>query len=142
MEPVFVYGTLKQGFPNHDRAGMGRFRCLGRFRTREAYPLVIGGRWFSPVLIDEPGQGHRIVGEVYEVDEAGMAILDTLESTHLANGYRRVHRTVEAVDGGAAIEAWIYVKDRAAIEGIHTGLLAEYTLGGGYPRYVPHAERR
>ena len=56
MHRVFVYGTLKRGFPNHD-AWMKDYPCIGRFRTCVAFPLVVGGKWFSPYLIAEPGVG-------------------------------------------------------------------------------------
>ena len=45
---------------------MAGLPCLGLYR--KAYPLVIAGRWFSPVKMPEPGVGHRVTGELYEVD--------------------------------------------------------------------------
>ena len=69
MDFVFVYGTLKRGYPYHER-GMKHARLVGRCPTREAYPLVVGGRWFSPILLAEPGVGRRDIGEVYEMAPA------------------------------------------------------------------------
>jgi hypothetical protein len=40
------------------------------YRAVEAYPLLIAGRWWSPVMLPEAGVGHRIAGELYEVDDA------------------------------------------------------------------------
>jgi gamma-glutamylaminecyclotransferase len=57
MHRVFVFGTLKRGFPNHE--GMAGLTCLGHYRTVQAYPLVIAGQWFSPVMMPEPGGGIR-----------------------------------------------------------------------------------
>ena len=82
MQRVFVYGTLKRGFPNHE-VGLAGQRFLGRFHTAEAYPLVVAGRWFSPVLLAEPGHGHRVHGEVFAVGDDVLTDLDRLESTHL-----------------------------------------------------------
>ncbi len=138
MHRVFVYGTLKRGFPNHD-AWMKDYLCIGRFRTCDAFPLVVGGTWFSPYLIAEPGVGVPVFGEVFELDDRGLEVLDAIEGTDVANGYRRIGIAVEDADGGAPFDAWTYVKDRAAIEGIHSGPMAEYALD---PRYVPPAKRR
>ena len=46
MDFVFVYGTLKRGFPDHE-TGLTRARFVARCRTREAYPLVDGGAAFE-----------------------------------------------------------------------------------------------
>jgi len=137
MHRVFVYGTLKRGFPNHD-AGLAGQRFLGRFHTRDAYPLVVAGRWFSPVLLAERGTGHRVHGEVFAVDDEVLAELDRIESTHLPQGYDRIGIAVTAAFGDAAFDAWTYVKQRERLDVIHSGPLEEY---GQDPRYVPAAER-
>ena len=137
MHRVFVYGTLKRGFPNHD-AGMKDVRCLGRFRTVEPFPLVVGGTWFSPYLIDEPGKGMRVFGEIFEIDDDGLAKLDCMEGTHLSNGYSRISIGIEGANGSFPFDAWTYVKRRDAIEGIHSEPLDEYLPD---PRYVVPANR-
>lgn len=136
MHRVFVYGTLKRGFP-YASAMLGQ-RLLGRCRTCEAYPLIVGGRWFSPILIAEPGIGHRVFGELYEVSDAALAALDRMEGTHLPNGYERIESAVETMAEGARLDAWAYVKDRARIDVIHSEMLDEYKLD---PKYVPASER-
>lgn len=42
-------------------------------------PLVIGTRYNIPFLINRPGIGNYVTGEIYEVDEKMMDILDNLE---------------------------------------------------------------
>lgn len=79
---VFVYGTLKRGQPNHkvllDRTnGCSAFR--GRGRTVEPHPLVIAGEHNIPCLLNLPGQGHRVAGEIYAVDEQMLSFLDEFE---------------------------------------------------------------
>ncbi len=138
MHRVFVYGTLKRDFPNHD-AWMKDYPCIGRFRTCDAFPLMVGGKWFSPYLIGEPGVGVPVFGEVFELDDRGFEVLDGIEGTDVPYGYRRIRIAVDDADGGTPFDAWTYVKDRAAIEGIHSGPMAEYALD---PRYVPPAKRR
>ena len=130
---VFVYGTLKRGYPNAD-FGMPRATFLGEYRTRECYPLVIGGKWNSPYLINEPGSGYRVTGEVYKVDELLLAELDEFESVHLERGYRRIAIGVEpmASDGHVVGKAWAYLRERRHIEGIHAGPMETYPLEAGY----------
>ncbi len=137
MHKVFVYGTIKRGFPN-DITGVIDFRFIGRCWTLNAFPLVVGGKWFSPYLIAEPGVGHRVFGEVLEVDDLALEKLDRMEGTHVPNGYRRINTTIESEDGKTTFDAWAYVKDRDDIEGIHSEPMKEYTLD---PRYVIPAKR-
>ena len=138
MHRVFVYGTLKRGFPNFD-AGMKGQRFIGRARTRDAYPLVVAGNWFSPILLYEPGVGRHVFGEAFEVSDQALAVLDRMEGTHLPNGYDRRKVSVESVDGGAVSDAWTYFKERARLDVIHTDGLDDYALD---PRYVPPSERK
>jgi gamma-glutamylaminecyclotransferase len=137
MHRVFVYGTLKRGFPNHE-AGMKGQRFLARARTCDAIPLVVTGRWYSPTLISETGIGQRVFGETFDVSDHALAGLDGIEGTHLPLGYDRIRITVESVDDGVVFDAWTYIKDRARIDVIHSGMLDEYHLD---PRYVPPSER-
>ena len=131
MHKVFIYGTLKRGFPNHE-AGLAAAQFLGCVRTLEAYPLVIGGRWFSPYLIDEPGQGQRVFGELFAVDAAGLALLDRMEGVGRPEGYRRICVAVAGPQGQTALDAWTFVKDRAAIAVIHSAAMAEYRHDSRY----------
>jgi gamma-glutamylaminecyclotransferase len=135
MHRVFVYGTLKRGFPNAE--GLHGVACLGRYRTRDAFPLIVGGQWFSPALLPERGVGHRVTGELYAVDDAKLAELDLLESIHLPTGYTRELNEIENLDDGSTLEAWVYFKARNRISIIHSGYLDDYTD----TRYVPLAQR-
>lgn len=132
---VFVYGTLKRGHANHALGPAGA-RPLGACRTVEPRPLVIGGKWFSPYLLDEPGNGHRVRGELVEVDAAGLAHLDRLEGVGVPGGYRRIEIAVETAQGETL--AFAYVRDRAGLAPIHDGPLEAYLPD---PRYVPPDRR-
>ncbi len=136
MPLAFVYGTLKRGFPYG--AVLKGQRLLGRGLTCEPFPLVIAGRWYSPVLLAEPGRGQRVFGELYQVDDMRLDQLDRMEGTHLPGGYGRIAIAVEKVTGGECLDAWTYVKERAKIDLIHSGFLQEYPLD---PRYVPAEQR-
>lgn len=121
---VFVYGTLKRGFPNHRY--MAGATYVGDALTVDAYPLVVGGLWFTPYLIPEKGEGHRVKGELWDVPEHMMPSLDALESVHLPNGYRRQMIPVVFDGSGEQAEAWTYFRDRRHIAIIHTAPFADY----------------
>uniref|UniRef100_A0A8W8M8I2 Gamma-glutamylcyclotransferase family protein n=1 Tax=Magallana gigas TaxID=29159 RepID=A0A8W8M8I2_MAGGI len=54
MKRIFVYGTLKNGQPNHFRLmdpGTGTTLFVGVGQTVEKYPLVIERSWNMPCLL-------------------------------------------------------------------------------------------
>jgi gamma-glutamylaminecyclotransferase len=84
---VFVFGTLKQGFPNfHENLGT---RVPGDFATCECYPLYLVGDRHAPWMIAQPGTGHQIKGQVFKVDALALQRMDRLERVHEPDGYRR-----------------------------------------------------
>ncbi|HET9206548.1 MAG TPA: gamma-glutamylcyclotransferase family protein, partial [Burkholderiaceae bacterium] len=71
---VFVFGTLKEGFPNF---AVNQGRRVGTvFRTVQPHPLYLMGARHVPWMIDAPGTGECVAGEVYEVDAAALAAMD------------------------------------------------------------------
>lgn len=79
---IFVYGTLKTNQPNHywlRNREHGFSRLVASGKTQERYPLLIGTRYNIPFMLNEPGVGDEIHGEIYEVDEAMLAQIDKLE---------------------------------------------------------------
>ena len=107
---VFVFGTLKEGFPNF-ATNKGR-RLPGVFVTEDCYPLYLVGERHSPWLVDRPGEGERVAGQVFEVDETALAAMDALERIHEPDGYRRVRIPVvpDPGDGCASIDVFVYMK--------------------------------
>ena len=128
---VFVYGTLKRGFPNHRL--LARARPLGEARTRERFPLAVAGPWFVPVLLRRPGEGHRVRGELYAVDAETLAALDALEGVDEPDGYERDRIELSSEPGGETVEAEVYFK-REPPGRLHTGWLEDYQDR----RYVTH----
>lgn len=126
---VFVFGTLKQGFPNF-AINNGR-RIAGDFITVERYPLYLVGERFSPWLVDAVGEGERVVGQVFEVDEASLAAMDELERITQPDGYRRVMLEVEARQDAQRTRFCVltYIKPRAqfSVANARLGPLQEYT---------------
>ncbi len=71
---VFVYGTLKTGLSNH--GWLRGQTLLGQAMTEPRYRMFdLGG---YPGMV-ECADGLSIEGEVWEVDEAGLARLNVLE---------------------------------------------------------------
>ena len=124
---IFVFGTLKQGFCNfHVNRGT---RVGGDFITVQSYPLVVLGPRHLPWLVPQPGQGHPVVGQLFEVDDATLADMDRLERITEPLWYRREPIEVQPREGGAALQAWVYFgsPERLALEATHTGPVPEYT---------------
>ena len=135
---IFVYGTLKEGFPNF-HLNPGR-RISGDYRTRQPLPfyvvqLPIEDR--APWLVNNPGQGFQVSGQVFEVDAATLEAIDAFEGVGLPTGYVRVELELEAVDReGVLLSAHVYMKEAHQLVECLTieGPFAEYTeqLAAGY----------
>jgi gamma-glutamylaminecyclotransferase len=123
---VFVFGTLKEGFPNF--AVNKGVRLPGSFRTLDRFPLYLVGERHVPWMLDLRGEGERVVGEVYEVDDAALAAMDRLERVGELDGYRRA---VIRVEGDVApIEVFAYLKFAPHLvrSEARLGPIEEYTL--------------
>jgi gamma-glutamylaminecyclotransferase len=127
---VFVFGTLKQGFPNF-AINQGR-RIGGMFRTLDRHPLLLMGERHVPWMIDSPGLGERVAGELYEVDAAALAAMDLLEGVGRPDGYQRRALRVQAGAPGddTVVLAQVYMKraEQVVEADVQLGPLAEYTL--------------
>jgi gamma-glutamylaminecyclotransferase len=124
---VFVYGTLKEGFRNfHVNRGT---RLPGEFVTEQAFPLYVIGEFGLPWLVHQPGQGHHVTGQVFEVDDEALAAMDVLERVNDRNWYTPRALTVRPIGGGEPLQALAYFGSsaRLAADIVHHGPLAEYT---------------
>jgi gamma-glutamylaminecyclotransferase len=128
MSLLFVYGSLKEGYPNHP-VNRGR-RVPGEYRTAQAYPLHLVDA-VLPCLFLRPGEGLPVRGQLFEVDDAALAAMDALERIGEPGGYQRITIDVLAIDTpGRLTPAFVYVQDAALLGrgGPHPGPLAEYTM--------------
>ncbi len=74
MPVVFVYGTLKRGDCRHHHLAGSRF--LGHATTETGYRLFHMGEY--PAMVEDPA-GGQVEGELYEVSEATLRVLDEVE---------------------------------------------------------------
>jgi gamma-glutamylaminecyclotransferase len=132
---VFIYGTLKKTFPLHEKGLLGA-KYLGLYETVDPYPLYIAMDFFGPVMLDRPGEGLVVRGEVYEVDEARLEVLDELEDVGEPGSFRATIR-VKPVGGGSVIDALGFMKDETWLQPLQSGLLSDYQDR----RFIPPWER-
>src|SRR5260370_30150481 len=76
---LFVYGTLKRGFPQNRLLADQEF--IGEVQTLPHYRLLTNGSY--PCLVPEPGQGVAVHGELWLVEESPLARIDEYESVPL-----------------------------------------------------------
>ena len=110
MARVFVYGSLREGEINH--GVMAGARRIGPATTRRGIGLVQVGPY--PSLVFEPVEklaGQCVRGELYEVDDAGLARLDEFEGH--PDWFARVEITL---DDGSLVMA--YAMSAAATVGL------------------------
>jgi gamma-glutamylaminecyclotransferase len=127
---VFVFGTLKEGFPNF-ATNRGK-RRPGTFVTTQRFPLYMVGARFVPWMVNLPGEGHQVAGQLFEVDDATLAAMDLLEGVDEPDGYQRMEIEVALNAQGATsrLVAFGYMKPPEQLAGaaIASGQLREYTL--------------
>lgn len=127
---VFVFGTLKEGFPNF--ATNRGSRVPGTFTTRERFPFYLVGERFSPWLVNSPGQGERVLGQVFKVNQVTLEAMDRLERITEPDGYRRVVIEVASIEPIASrtINAFAYLKQARHFtqSEVRFGPFPEYTL--------------
>ncbi|XP_018434565.1 putative gamma-glutamylcyclotransferase At3g02910 [Raphanus sativus] len=103
---VFSYGTLKRGFSNHvlmqDLIRSGDASFKGVYQTLDKYPLVCGP-YRVPFLLNKPGSGQRVTGELYAVSPRGLSRLDELEGTSRGHYVRQPIRLLKE-EGGDDLE--------------------------------------
>jgi gamma-glutamylaminecyclotransferase len=87
-------------------------------------------------MIEREGEGERVTGELYEIDDETLEKLDVLESVGKPGNFR-TRLAVAQGEGGQAQEAYAYVKAPDLATPRHSGYLADYQDR----RFVPPWER-
>ncbi len=118
MQNVFVYGTLRAGEINdigaaaakHDIAApthIGTATIKGRLFDFGSYPGLV---------VDD--KGVAVVGDVYEIDDALVAVLDEIEEVYPGvEGLFRGHDVTVEIDG-APVACRCYPVERGAVVGL------------------------
>ena len=76
MYKIFVFGTLKEGFPNY-QFNVGE-RLFGEFETVLLHSIYLVGKRCSPWMVENPSAGTLVQGQVFQVDDAALAVMDAL----------------------------------------------------------------
>jgi gamma-glutamylcyclotransferase (GGCT)/AIG2-like uncharacterized protein YtfP len=107
MTTLFVYGTLRPGFPNPLAK---RLKTEAKFVGMGSVPGALYDCGWYPGAVFNPDSRTRVVGEVFTIKHADrlLADLDHYEGTEEpANPFRRVPVKVRLERGGT-IDAWSY----------------------------------
>jgi len=117
LDRVFVYGTLKRGFSNHERIFKGYdIKITEAWAYGELYDL---GRGFPAMLLGHSSEedvetqtDRKVHGELIEFeDDKLLEKLDRLEGFiqegSSANFYDRIERSIHCENG--ELKAWVYV---------------------------------
>lgn len=137
IKKLFVFGALKEGFPNFKKNNGIRFR--GEFETKERYPLYFVSERRSPWLVLDKGNGHNIQGQVFTVTDDALAKMDRLECISEPNGYCLNMIPVSEKDSDEEFLVSIYAKqlDQIHVEDIRIELAGEYKI-----EHAAHYRRR
>lgn len=125
---LFVYGSLKEGFPNF-HVNKGR-RLPGSYRTAQPCALFLVSGQLPCLLPTVPG-GLQVQGQLFEVSPGELAAMDALERVGEPGGYTRQLIALERVDlePVQSLQAFAYTQHESQLQrpGPHLGPLAEYT---------------
>ncbi len=100
MTIIFVYGSLIQGEPNHGLLSRARF--VGNATTVKRYTLYDLGTF--PAMVRTGTSAVR--GELYEVNDFTLAIVDRLEG--VPSFYRRI---AVSLDDGSVADGYVLGHD-------------------------------
>ncbi|MEZ8827058.1 gamma-glutamylcyclotransferase [Vibrio amylolyticus] len=119
MHKIFVFGTLKEGFPNYQTNKGIRFR--NEFVTKENYSLYLIGDRHSPWLVFDSNSSSPVKGQVFEINDEALAAMDKLERIDKPDGYRKFDTTVICLESGDEFTVLAYGKppemlDKSAIK--------------------------
>jgi gamma-glutamylaminecyclotransferase len=114
MHKLFVYGSLKRGFKQHDRH-MKTARFIAAVETaKPTYTLVavLDSNVDAPYPGMMEGGAFHVKGELFEIDDAMLRRLDEYEG----EGYARV--TI-ALSNGDSAQTYIYNSSKIPVDAAH-----------------------
>uniref|UniRef100_A0A0K8TM85 Gamma-glutamylcyclotransferase family protein n=1 Tax=Tabanus bromius TaxID=304241 RepID=A0A0K8TM85_TABBR len=137
LHKLFVYGALKYGQPNHSilaNPGNGYAKLWCNATTTQKMPLVIATRYNIPFLINKPGIGNYVTGEIYEIDDKMLNCLDNLEDCQEI--YKREIHDMNIGVGEGTIPCWVYLLQKFPEKLLNLPYLSEYKNSGFHPYTV------
>ena len=137
---ICLFMAPKRGFGNHHVLKSSRF--VGPATTTDSFPLFCD-HYRVPYLVDTPGIGHQITGELFSVTPLVLAELDKLEGVNLGR-YLRQQIRVETQQTGVQLPdtVWAYILPLKPALGLENRtLIDEYTLEIHSAGFVFPAER-
>ena len=105
---VFVYGSLKRGFPLHQHLAGAKF--IANAKTKSIYFLVDCGKYPGLRHATNQQAGVSVVGQIFEVDMKTLGLLDEVEG--VSEGlYRREAIQLRGSHEHNHVWAWLYLSD-------------------------------
>ena len=108
---VFFYGTLKRGEPNHFHLDALNVTFVGEATTVNKWPLIVATDYNIPFLLNKPGHGRHVRGELCLVDKAAKEWLDEFEGVQ-DNIYSVLPVEVRDHKSGALQRPYAYLLDK------------------------------
>lgn len=87
-------------------------------------------------MLDKPGEGLQVQGELFEVAEQRLSTLDELESVGSEGSFRSMVE-VEPMGGGLRVQAIGFMKDESWLRPLHSDCISDYQDR----RFVPAWQR-
>ena len=141
LHKLFVCGALKYAQPSHSiltNPGNGYAKFWCRATTTEKLPLVIATRYNIPFLINKPGLGYYVTGEIYEVDDRMLSVLDNLEDCQ--DIFTREMQDMNIGIGEGTVPCWVYLLQKYPEKLLNLPYLSSYQNSGAHP-YVLRNKR-
>jgi len=141
LQKLFVCGALKYGQPSHSilqNSGNGSAKYWCRATTTEKLPLVIATRYNIPFLLNKPGIGYYVTGEIYEVDDKMLDSLDNLEDCQ--DIFTREMKDMNIGVGEGTVPCWVYLLQKYPEKLLSLPYLSSYENGASHP-YVRRNRR-
>lgn len=107
---IFVYGSLKRGFHNHDCLRGQTF--VGEARTEPVYRLLSLHSY--PGMIEAPTNGRSVHGELWSVDARCKALLDRLEGVEVGF-YRLAEVRLLPPHDSRGVWTYLYARSTAGL---------------------------
>ncbi|MEA3522477.1 MAG: gamma-glutamylcyclotransferase family protein [Campylobacterota bacterium] len=103
---LFVYGSMKKGFQNHERLKNAEY--IGDFETSGRYVMYADTSKMFPYVVEDEKR-FRIQGELYKVvSKKDFEAIDLLEG--VPDFYSRKQTSLVEIEGNRQFSAWIYFR--------------------------------